>query len=111
MPQPLGAALESFTATLNVGVLGNVWLVKGGQPFLAIVDRGIEMVGEFGISAARQDRLTVVLSASPPLVVGDTVEADSAHYTTSELLAMVKTQWVIDRPESNDGAMAAWWLR
>lgn len=111
MPLPSFYMIERKLAAVNVSAFCNRVLVKGGVQFNAILDRNINRFGEYDLNAERQDRMTVSLADSPALAVGDVVSMDPAYYTGTELAAEPKTSWRLDRKESDDGAVAVWWLR
>ncbi|MEN6539433.1 MAG: hypothetical protein ABFC67_07480 [Mizugakiibacter sp.] len=111
MSTPSFATLERRLASSVTAAFCNRMLVKGGVQFKAVIDRAVLQVGEYSLTASRQDQLSVVIADAPALAVGDTVAMDPAYYTSAELAAEPKTSWIIDRKESDDGLVAQWWLR
>jgi hypothetical protein len=111
MPLPSFATLERRLAAVNVGAFCNRVLVKGGVRFNAVLDRDLNPVGDFDLTAHRQDRLTLDLANAPALAIGDTVSMDPDWYTAPELAAESKTSWKLERKDSDDGTVAVWWLK
>lgn len=111
MSLPRFAALEARVAATGLAVLGNTRLLKGSTPFAAIIDRGLNPLGEFDLTAVRQDRMTVDLANAPALAIGDTVSMDPGYYSTGELAVQQKTSWKLERKSDDDGTLAVWWLR
>lgn len=110
MSQPFFAALESAVAGTVSTVFGNVYLVKAGVPFMAVLDRNAERIGEFGQVVALLDQIVVLDSAVPALASGDVITPDPARYTPAELSAM-RASWTLDGVVSRDGYLTRWWAR
>ncbi len=111
MSMPSFATLERRLAAVNVGAFCNRVMLKGTTQFKAVIDRNLNPLGEYDLTQARQDRMTVDLANAPALAIGDTVSMDPGYYSAPELAAESKTRWVLDRKESDDGLVAVWWLR
>lgn len=105
------AALETRLAAAVIGRLGNITLSNGVDVLSADLRRGVEFVGEYGITGERRDRITVTRAAAAAFVAGMVLEADPITYTAAELLAMDRTSWTLDRMADDDGHLVSWWLR
>lgn len=111
MALPNFAALEARLATQVVSAFGNIVLTAGGQRYFAVLDTGVERVGEFGQFAESRDRLTFDKQSAPALTPGLLLEADPGYYSMDELLALPRTQWTLDAESSDDGRVSEWWVR
>lgn len=111
MAAPAFAALESSLASATLGALANITLAKGAAVVVAILDRAVDMVGEYGLTGERRDRITVLRSAATGWAGGDSIAADPATYSSGELAAMTKSSWKLDRIAADDGHTITWWLK
>lgn len=111
MPVPAFAALESRLAAATVGAFSNIVLTDGAYRYSAMLDRGVERVGEFGQFVESRDQLSFLKTDAPALNSGAALNADAGYYTTADLLAMQRTSWTLDALASDDGHIAVWWTR
>lgn len=105
------AALESSLASVALATFQNITLTNGVDAFGAVLDRGVEFVGEYGLTGERRDRITVARADASWFANGLAIQADPNTYTTAELLAMERTSWTLDRIAADDGHLVSWWLR
>lgn len=108
---PPFAALESRLASVSLETFHNIHLTDGVNVFGAILDRGVEYVGEYGLTGERRDRITVSLADASWFANGLQVQADPLTYSVADLLAMERTSWFLDREAANDGHLVSWWLK
>jgi hypothetical protein len=105
------AALESRLSATVVRVFGNVWLVVGGQAVRAVLDRGLDSLGEFGALGEARDRITVMRADAECFASGMPVVIDENRYSADAILAMPRLAWALDRMAEDDGHLVSWWLR
>lgn len=105
------AALETSLATVALDTFANIRLAKGSAVVDAVLDRGVDQVGEYGLTGERRDRITLLRTAASGWNGGDVVAADPATYTAGELTAMGKSSWKLDRITDDDGHTVVWWLK
>ena len=106
------AALETRLAAAVIARIGNITLTNGVDvPFPADLRRGVEFVGEFGLTGERRDRITVHRADAAWFANGLAIQADPLTYSPAELLAMERTSWYLDRMAGDDGQLVSWWLR
>jgi len=107
------ASIESTLAATSVATFENIRLIAGAVPFGTVMDRDVDMIGEYGLSGERRDRITLLksVSAAAGLAGGVTVSPDPAYYSAGEIAAMVPSSWVVDRLAVDDGHVVSWWLR
>lgn len=108
---PPFAAMETRLAAVSLETFHNIHLTDGVNVFGAILDRGVEFVGEYGLTGERRDRITVALADASWFANGVAIHADPNTYPVAELLAMEKTSWYLDREAANDGHLVSWWLK
>jgi hypothetical protein len=105
------AAIESRLAVATLGALANITLAKGAAVVVAILDRSVETLGEYGLTGERRDRITLLRTDGSGWAAGDAIAADPGTYTAGELAAMERTSWTLDRLATDDGHLVSWWLR
>lgn len=105
------AALESRLAGAVIARIGNITLTNGVDGFRADLRRGVEFVGEYGITSERRDRITVLKADAGWFASGLSIQADPLAYSAAELLAMERASWTLDRVAEDDGQLVSWWLR
>lgn len=111
MALPPFAALEARLAARVVGALANLALTDGVASYTAVLDRNVQRIGEHGQFVESRDQLTFSKADAPRLAAGLVLRADPAVYSVDQLLAMAATVWTLDALESDDGAVAVWWVR
>ena len=97
MTAPAFAAIETSMATAMLAAFANITLVNGSDVFDAVLDSGVEFVGEYGLTGDLRDRLTVLKSDAREFANGLVLHADPATYSVDELLAMTRSAWTLDR--------------
>lgn len=105
------ATLETRLASAVIARIGNITLANGANVIPADLRRGVEFVGEYGLTGERRDRVTVQKSAASWFANGLVIQADPLTYSPAELLAMERTSWTLDRMADDDGQLVSWWLR
>jgi hypothetical protein len=105
------AALETRLAAAVIARIGNITLTDGVDGFPADLRRGVEFVGEFGLTGERRDRITVHKADATWFANGLSIQADPLTYSPAELLAMERTSWYLDRVADDDGQLVSWWLK
>lgn len=105
------AGLESLTAQVSLGVLANVRLTDGLTPFEAVLDRGVERIGENSLTPERRDRITVSRAVACRFRPGMEVALDPATYSVDQRLAAQPSSWRLDSVDGDDGHIVSWWLR
>ena len=105
------ATLETRLASAVIARIGNITLANGVNVIAADLRRGVEFVGEYGLTGERRDRITVLRSSASWFVNGLAIQADPLTYSPAELLAMERTSWALDRLAEDDGQLVSWWLR
>lgn len=105
------AALESTLASVSLAAFANLTLSTGVAVFNAVMDRGVEFIGEYGLTGERRDRITVNRADAAEFATGLVLQADPNTYTTAELLAMERTSWTLDRIADDDGHLVSWWIK
>lgn len=105
------AALEARLAAAVIARIGNITLSNGVDVLPADLRRGVEFVGEFGLTGERRDRITVHKADATWFANGLSIQADPNTYSPAELLAMERTRWTLDRVADDDGQLVSWWLR
>jgi hypothetical protein len=108
---PPFAALEASLASVVHETFHNIHLTDGVHVIGAVLDRGVEFVGEFGLTGERRDRITVQRADAAWFVTGLEIQADPNTYSVEDLLAMERTKWKLDRKASDDGYLVEWWLK
>lgn len=111
MSLPAFAVLEARLAAATVSAFANIVLTDGAHRYSAVLDRGVERVGEYGQFIESRDQLSFDKLAAPALAAGLVLQADPAYYTTAELLAMPRLRWTLDALQSDDGSISVWWTR
>lgn len=105
------AALETRLAAAVIARIGNITLTNGVDVIPADLRRGVEFVGEFGLTGERRDRITVHKADASWFANGLAIQADPLTYSTAELLAMERSSWYLDRVAADDGQLVSWWLK
>ena len=105
------AALETRLAAAVIARIGNITLTNGVDVLPADLRRGVEFVGEYGLTGERRDRITVHRADASWFANGLAIQADPLTYSPAELLAMERTSWYLDRMAGDDGQLVSWWLR
>ena len=105
------AAFEASLSDTMVETFSNLVLTNGVSVVDAVLDRGAEFVGEYGLTGERRDRITIKKADAWWFANGVTIKADPATYTIDELLAMERHTWVLDRVDTDDGMLVSWWLK
>ncbi len=108
---PPFAAIEAQLAETSMEVFENIHLLIGVDVIGAVLDRGVDPIGEFGMTNERRDRITVHVDDAVNFANGVAVQADPGTYTVDQLLAMERYTWTLDSEASNDGLLAVWWLK
>lgn len=105
------AAIESTLARITQATFENIKFSNGVAAFGGVLDRGVEFVGEFGLTGERRDRITVHKADASWFANGLSIQADPLTYSAAELLAMERTRWYLDRMAADDGQLVSWWLK
>lgn len=105
------AALESTLSSTVLTAFQNIRLAYGASVVGAVLDRAVDRVGEYDLTADRRDRITLARSDAAGFANGQTIAADPASYTVGDLAAMPKSSWKLDRIASDDGYQVVWWLK
>lgn len=111
MPMPAFAALEARLAAATVSAFANIVLTDGATRYSAVLDRGVEHVGEYGQFSESRDQLSFDKLAAPALTPGLALQADPGYYSADDLLAMPRHHWTLDALHSDDGRISVWWTR
>lgn len=105
------STVEARLAAAVIAQIGNITLSDGVNVIRADMRRGVDFVGEYGITGERRDRITVLKSDASWFVNGLSIQADPRTYSVDELLAMERTSWTLDRMAEDNGYLVSWWLR
>ena len=108
---PPFAALETQLAEMAIDTFHNIHLTNGVDVFGAVLDRGVDTMGELGLSTGLRDRITVLRADAEWFAPGLEIHADPATYSTTDRLAMPRSSWYLDRLASDDGYVVIWWLK
>lgn len=108
---PPFAALELRLASVTLATFHNIHLTDGVNVVGAVLDRGVEFIGEYGLTGERRDRITVKVADAAWFANGLAIQADPNTYSVAELLAMERTTWTLDRMAADDGLLVSWWLK
>lgn len=108
---PPFAALESRLASVTLDTFHNIHLTDGVNVIGAVLDRGVEFMGEYGLTGERRDRITVQVADAAWFANGLAIQADPNTYSVADLLAMERTTWTLDRVAADDGLLVSWWLK
>ena len=107
---PAFAALETRLARVVAKRLGNRALVRAADSarFTALVDEGVERVGEYGQVLESGDQISVARSSIASLAAGDVLSVDHLEHSIEAMAAMARTSWVLVGLERDDGYMQTW---
>jgi len=108
---PPFAALEARLASTALETFHNIHLTDGVNVVGAVLDRGVEFMGEYGLTGERRDRITVQVADAAWFANGLAIQADPNTYSVADLLAMERTTWTLDRMAADDGLLVSWWLK
>jgi hypothetical protein len=108
---PAFAALEARLAAATVSAFANIVLTDGAYRYSAVLDRGVERVGEYGQFTESRDQLSFDNLAAPALTPGLALNADPDYYSANDLVDMPRRQWTLDALQSDDGRVSVWWTR
>jgi hypothetical protein len=111
MAAPAFSAVESSLASATLAAFVNIRLSNGVDVLDAVLDRGVETLGEYGLSNGLRDRITVARADAEWFAPGLPIEVDPATYSATQRLAMPRAAWYLDRMVADDGYVQIWWLK